>query len=245
MFKQLANYFTTNFKFNNGKNDGKIIIKYNDEIIINVHKEILLLSSEYFKNIYQFDSKNYNDDNIFSLFTNNNNNNSQIIINLPSFLNYNSKIHITNALLILFNLLYDSDYDVKNNVEYKSSEVYILVHEITDFLLLDDKTVDVLLPFDNLVINILNWQISTYSVISILNSLSLCSSNHIYVKKFINSICRYNPKKVKLMFFTHINSSLNNTICKCKLCRFVIKYNNIPVNQNKILVMFSEYISKL
>jgi hypothetical protein len=152
---------------------------------------------------------------------------------------------MTNALLILFNLLYDYNYNIKNNLEYNNSKVFILFHEIADFLLLDNKTMNILTVYDNLVIDQLTWKLHTKNAISILNSLSLSSSKHDYIKNFANTICENNLKQIKLIFFTHMDTLLNNAICNCKLCQFVINNNNIIINQNKILSLIINYISKL
>jgi hypothetical protein len=178
--RHITHYFTDNFKFNDGVNDGKVILKYDDQIIINVHKEILLLTSEYFKDIHKYDCKIPNENNnIFLLLASNSE--SFITINLPIFHNDKSKIPIIEATLILFNLLYNSNYNVTNNTMYKSATVYVFVHEIADFLLLNDKSMQLLVPYDNIIINNISWALENDSVFRLLNLLSSISSKQTYI----------------------------------------------------------------
>jgi hypothetical protein len=223
------------YKFNDGVNDGGIIIRCGDSKI-NVHREVLLLCSDYFKNLYSFGKNIKSDNDLLELVYCNKKDN--ILIDLPGS-DALDKIYQNKSMLIIFNLLYDPEYKITNS---NKIALFVHVHEIADFLLLNEQSIKVLDKYYSIFIKhgCVNLTESRLS-----NFLALYSKiSHHHGEKLIILVCEENLEMAKVVFNNHLKSVFNDLEYECSLCTSIKKYNLGKLNLKKICEIMRKLIFK-
>jgi hypothetical protein len=194
------------YEFNEGVNDGNIHIYYKNEFILNAHTHVLLICSEYIKNIYDYENSiEDNPHELFELLSNIKNN--PIRVNLPVIIPTISKSKATYAIKLLLNLIYNYNFPIKTAKYFNNDTIFVLTNCFADFLLLNKKSMKILKIYYDIVEKLnRTHDKSEIIIIKRLNIFSYLASD--YGNKLSIILCKQNKDTVKTLVKKLVNDNL-------------------------------------